>query len=416
VTPTQRPLKRLLGIVADDLTGAMDSSGYFAANGLSTEVVLDHGYNAQSDVVVVTTSSRAEPLDVARERVREAVGGLAGRTVYKKIDSTLRGNIGEELTAAMEAAGCVRAVVAPAFPAVGRATENGVLLVDGTPVAETQFARDPVSPVAESHIPTLLEKATGRSAACVGAARVQGDADILREYIDGLEADLVVCDATEQQHLGRIAEAAGLAGDRWLLCGSGGMARELHRLFGDRAAGQTPSPLGRSAGPALAVVGSRNQVSITQLKKAASELDLPVLEIETRGLEHGRGEAQTVAAQAKELLAEGRSLAVTSALSAYVPGLTGAIPSVLAAVVEDVTSSHTLGGLFLSGGDIALAVCARLSVAAIRVQGEIEPGIPAGEVVGGRTEGMRLVTKAGGFGTRDALVLSMRYLEKGFQA
>ena len=140
-----------LGIVADDLTGAMDSSGYFAARGLSTDVILDPSYSSDADVVVITTSSRAEHPNVARERVRQAVKGLAGRTIYKKIDSTLRGNIGAELMAAMHEADCEKAIVAPAFPAVGRTTVNGVLLVDGTPVAETQFANDPVSPVSESH-------------------------------------------------------------------------------------------------------------------------------------------------------------------------------------------------------------------------------------------------------------------------
>ena len=147
MSPTPGTAARRLGIVADDLTGAMDSSGHFAARGLSTDVVLDPAYASESDVVVITTSSRAEPPDVARERVRRAVRRLAGRTIYKKIDSTLRGNIGVELMAAMQEAHCEKAIVAPAFPAVGRTTLNGVLLVDGTPVAETQFAGDPVSPV-----------------------------------------------------------------------------------------------------------------------------------------------------------------------------------------------------------------------------------------------------------------------------
>ena len=139
-----------LGIIADDLTGAMDSSGYFAEKGLTTVVVLAPGYSPTADVVVVSTNSRADDADVACEKVRQAVKRLTGRIVYKKIDSTLRGNIGVELDAAMDELACDKAIVAPAFPAVGRTTVGGLLLVDGTRVAGTQFAQDPISPVRES--------------------------------------------------------------------------------------------------------------------------------------------------------------------------------------------------------------------------------------------------------------------------
>jgi len=86
-----------LGIVADDLTGAMDSSGYFAHQGLSTVVILDPNFSSDADVVVINTNSRAEDPGTARKKIKQAVRSLVGRVVYKKIDSTLRGNIGAEL-------------------------------------------------------------------------------------------------------------------------------------------------------------------------------------------------------------------------------------------------------------------------------------------------------------------------------
>jgi len=416
VSPVPGAAARRLGIVADDLTGAMDSSGYFAARGLSTEVVLDPGFASESDVVVVTTNSRAEPPDVARERVAHAVRSLAGRTVYKKIDSTLRGNIGAELMAAMQEAHSEKAVVAPAFPAVGRTTLNGVLLVDGTPVAATQFADDPVSPVSESHIPTLLENSTGRSAGVLSAAGLEADPETVHRCISGMPDDLVVCDATEQRHLRSIARAAARAGGRWLLCGSGGMARELHHLLAETAGRERPLPPGPSERPSLAVVGTQNRVTTGQLQKAMTELGLAILEVQVERLgEHGDapGEIARVAAEAGRLIDEGASVAVTSAFSRHTPGLETLIPPALADAAARVAVSRRLGGLFLSGGDIAVAVCDRLSVSAIRVHGEVEPGIPAGEVTGGVAGGMRVVTKAGGFGTPDALVRSMSYLERG---
>ena len=67
----------------------------------------------------------------------------------------------------------------------------------------------------------------------------------------------------------------------------------------------------------------------------------------------------------------------------------------------------------MSGGDIAIHACQQLCVSAIEVRGEIEPGLPAGELIGGQCDGMRVVTKAGGFGTEEAIVKSIEYLERG---
>ena len=85
----------------------------------------------------------------------------------------------------------------------------------------------------------------------------------------------------------------------------------------------------------------------------------------------------------------------------------------MAEIVAGVLASHAFAGLFLSGGDIALEVCRRLEVSAIQVNGEIEAGVPAGELIDGRYQGKRVVTKAGGFGTEEALVKSIAYLERG---
>ena len=405
-----------LTIVADDLTGAMDSSGYFAEKGFDTLVLLGPDYPLEGDVVVITTNSRADGPGLAREKVRQASRRLVGRPVYKKIDSTLRGNIGVELEATMEELGCEKAVVAPAFPAVGRTTVDGVLLVDGTGVAETQFAHDPVSPVGESHIPTLLEKATGQRAGCVAVGCVEAGPEALYRHISAMREAMVVCDATEQLHLTAIAQAAALAQGRWLLCGSGGLARELQLLLprGTRPGRRAPS--NPAHGPALVVVGTRNQVAAEQLDRARGETGLPILDLDVERLKDGNGtavEVSRMAAEASRFLGQGRSLALTSTFSRYVPALKRTIPIALAEAVASALTASQPAGLFLSGGDIALEVCRRLSVSSIRVHGEVEPGVPAGEVVGGDAAGIRLVTKAGGFGTGAALIKSISYLEKG---
>ncbi len=406
---------RKLGIVADDLTGSMDSSGYFAGLGLSTVVLLEPSAISEADVVVVNTSSRAEAPDVARRRVLQAVQNLAGRLVYKKIDSTLRGNIGVELEAAMSATSCDKAVIAPAFPAVGRTMSGGVLLVNGVPVAETQFAVDPISPVKESHLPVLLERTTGRRIVCISTADIDAGAEWLYRQIAEMPADIVVCDVEKPSHLVGIVRAAAGAEGRWLLCGSGGMARELYRLV-DSPEKSPVKVSGRAPGPALVVIGTRNQVADDQLQKAREELGFPVLYLDKKHLSRGDEGVARIVTEATRLLADGRAgrgIAISGAASTYIPELKQTVPAVMAEAARRILSSCRFGGLFLSGGDIAVEVCQRLSATAVSVVGEVEPGVPAGELLGGDFQGIRVVTKAGGFGTGEALVKAILYLERG---
>jgi len=406
---------RKLGIVADDLTGAMDSSGYFASLGFSTVVALDPNFSSDAAVLVITTNSRAEDPEIARERVRQAMQSMAGRVVYKKIDSTLRGNIGEELQAAAEAMASQKVVVAPAFPAVGRTTVDGILLVKGVPVAETQFASDPLSPVKESSIPNLLEQSMRCKVGRVSVADIEAGPEALRQTISNKPENVVACDVMEQAHLSGIAQAAALAGGHWLLCGSGGLARELH-ILADVARMEKKQAEEKAVGPALVVVGTRNKVAASQLLKARDKLGIPILNLEVKKLNIKdilSGRLGSVSGETDKLISEGKGLAISSTFSRYVPALKQSIAGIMAEIVAGILSSHRFAGLFLSGGDIAVDVCRRLQVSAIQVHGEVEPGVPAGELLGGQYRGMRVVTKAGGFGTEEALVKSIAYLERG---
>ena len=71
----------------------------------------------------------------------------------------------------------------------------------------------------------------------------------------------------------------------------------------------------------------------------------------------------------------------------------------------------SLSGIFMTGGDIARAVCRELGATALRALGEVQPGIPAGLLVGGPLDGTRVVTKAGGFGGELSIARSIQYLQ-----
>jgi uncharacterized protein YgbK (DUF1537 family) len=157
-------------------------------------------------------------------------------------------------------------------------------------------------------------------------------------------------------------------------------------------------------------------VTADQLLKAKDKLGLPILNLEVGHIKEKDISPAVVAQIVDEadcLLSQGTGLAISSVFSHYVSTLEQSVAAIMAEAAIAILALRKFAGIFLSGGDIAIEVCRRLSVSAILVHGEIEPGVPAGEIIGGQGQGMRIVTKAGSFGTETALIKSILYLEKG---
>ena len=129
-------------IIADDFTGALDTGVQFAARGAKTRVVADANYDlakAEADVLVLDAETRHLPPEEAYKlvyRVASAAKEAGIPHIYKKTDSGLRGNIGCELSAVMDALKAESLPFIPAFPSMNRVTRDGVQLIDGVPVAD----------------------------------------------------------------------------------------------------------------------------------------------------------------------------------------------------------------------------------------------------------------------------------------
>ena len=170
------PARLRFWVIADDLTGALDTAAPFAAHGWRTCVVPWPGGSSRtgspswqrvagvSDVVVIDTASRhVAPREAARRvaaavaAARRAEAGAArdGRHFYKKIDSTLRGNVAAELAAFRAATAVACLPLAPAFPAQGRTTRDGAVWVDGRPLRQSAAARDALAPAVSGDLARL---------------------------------------------------------------------------------------------------------------------------------------------------------------------------------------------------------------------------------------------------------------------
>ena len=223
-----------IGVIADDLTGANDTAIQFAKYGLKTLVLIDFESGPQPkgdwDVIVIDTCSRLDTAKTAYEKARMATRFLresGAQLFYKKIDSTLRGNIGSELDAVMDELNVNLSFMVPAFPATGRTTLGGYQLVNGRLLENTEVAHDPLSPVKESHVPTLIGRQTGRRIAQVELDKVRSPLIDLSNVIAELRThgfEIIVFDAVTLEDLGRIASIQSYNDDLKVVCGPGGFA------------------------------------------------------------------------------------------------------------------------------------------------------------------------------------------------
>ena len=387
----------------------MDTGLQFAKRGLQTLVSMSRRRVPEAEVVVVDTDSRDARASEARARVAEAARLLAGRRLYKKIDSTCRGNVGYELRALRDVLEPRGIVVAPAFPAGGRTTLWGVQRVGGQPLELTFFAHDPRWPMRESHLPTLLAQQAGLEVASVTLDVVEAGPEALVERLRAASERLVVVDAVEQAHLRTIGRALALLGEAWLPCVSAGLAEEWVASLRPcrEPVDPAPSPNDR---PVLAVSASRNDVSLAQVRVACEERGLRRIDLDARGVYEPEREVERLAREVGGELDAGRGVVLTASFTPLIAGGGERVVDLLAQVVRRIVGRGGPGGLFLTGGDMAVAACRFLSVEALRIAAEVQPGVPGGQLVGGPLHGSWVVTKAGGFGDPRALVDALDYL------
>ncbi len=392
----------------------MDTGVGLTQAGLSAVITFSSQAQDSSDAMIATTDSRAESAREAYRRVKLVAERFRSYYIYKKIDSTLRGNVAAELQALLDVTHASHAIVCPAFPASKRTVVNGQLLVDGVPVHQTSLSRDPVSPVKHSDIAELLRAGSGVSTHNLKLEEVERGAEQLATRIRECDRRAIVIDATEDRHLRCIADALAIVGESCMPCGSAGLGAQIPLAFGYSYHGRSVPPA--PSGPALLAVGSRNEVSVRQLQRAIDHLRPPLVKIEPREFRTRTGREpriNQIAAEVASLLAEHPAVAVTSSLSDYATQLRRTMAPILGAIVLRVLDKGRLSGLFLSGGDVARAVCGDESIQGLRILGDLQPGVIVGEVTGAHYEGLRVITKAGGFGNEDAMVQALQHLTQG---
>ncbi|MDB4895772.1 MAG: hypothetical protein JWN15_2034 [Firmicutes bacterium] len=428
-----------IAIIADDLTGASDSGVQFVRKGLRTAVLFDTRQLAADiarvDTVSLDTDSRALTADQARNRAEQAAHRLnsAGVThYYKKMDSTLRGNPGAEVDGVMNAVPFDLAVVAPAFPRLGRTTVGGRHYLHGIDIMETEIARDPKAP-ATSDVVQLFARQSARQVGRVTQDTLdQGPAAVLNAVAAQLEraVTIIVFDAAREEDLAHIATTMAGSGYRVLWVGSAGLAEYVPEALGFKGQGLASAPLPVTDRPVMLVAGSRAAIARAQVDAARQRPGVVAVTLDARELlraadvcqsETDRCDALLRAALAEErdiiltVGSEEPAVAAALALGASLemgPTAVGErIADALGAIAAGVITGSRLQAVIMTGGDTAVSVCRHLGVTGLELLRELETGVPISRMLGGPD--LLAVTKAGAFGTEQTLARAMDALRGG---
>lgn len=408
-----------LVILADDFTGALDTGVQFAQEGISTGFYSDIGAmkealrDGSQEVLVMNTNTRHLPPDAGYQRIYEYGKEISGERpdmILKKTDSGLRGHIGKELAAVMDAAGETMLHFIPSYPGMKRITKQGIHYIDGVPVAESVFGRDPFDAVPISEVGILIQEAA--KPICHASVQSAGDRDIRSDgiYVWDAETDHDIYDIITRVMQEPNCRKPGIR----LWAGCAGLARALaHCLPFQRKQQQTAAGADRL----LIVCGSVNDVTRKQAEFAQSH-------------DFIRGSAEIGVLQQQDGRESERKRLLDLVMSSYKAGksciLDTGFPDIksierysLSAGCTVTELGERISGflgelavylyeqaedacLMIIGGDTLQGLMDRLTYDHLEMIGEIRPGVI---MIRLRSKGRErlLLTKSGGFGEEEIL-------------
>lgn len=428
-----------IGAIADDLTGATTVGVLLARSKVRTnvffraEAVDKWTEPEQIDAVIVSTDSRALPATCAYEKVQMAAQTLMKmgvRYYQKRIDTTMRGNIGIEIDAMLDVLPeNTVAVVVPAMPWSRRILVGGYSIIDGVPLVHTSAARDVRTPVKENYIPCLLGGQTRRKVGLTALdAVLRGEAAVEASLRQQREAGckVIVVDAVTEEDIVCISKACVSLGWEILTVDPGPFTAEMIRQRGlacpEEANIYSKSKESAEEGTqntVLIVAGSATDVTKKQMEIFCRDSRHIRVSVSPRALIAGGGDAENeICRVTEEVLSllepekPPRAVLIETALHGecldldsedaryhYEPGKSAdMINEGLGKAVKNILEKlerEKIAGLYLTGGDTMAHVCRSLGVRCLEVVDYVVPQTDVVRLEGGRYSGMPVVGKGG---------------------
>lgn len=397
-------------VLADDFTGSLDTGVQFRAKGTRIRFgsrnsrYFEH-LDEDVQVLIADTESRHLSAEEAAAVIRQIVGDAVAhgvRYIYKKTDSGLRGNIGAELNATLEASGKTLLHFIPAFPQIGRTTKNGIQYIKGVPVGESVFAKDPFNPVLHSRVKDIIADQCDTP--------VSAEGELWPEY------GIAVHDAESEQDLTAIAANLQNRNALSLLAGCAGFASVLPQLLELEPAEQTQPVFTPRL---LTLCGSINPITLEQLDAAQSKGIPRILLTARQKLEENwidTPEGQEVLCQWAQIISSHHSTiidcdgtgnpreleALREEMGLSFEQMRCRIAETMGKILKALLDKGTEATILVTGGDTLLAGMSQLGQEELIPIREITPGVVLSQIRY-REHNYNLLSKSGGFGTPDLL-------------
>ncbi|MGE5630579.1 MAG: four-carbon acid sugar kinase family protein [Caulobacteraceae bacterium] len=429
-------------VIADDLTGANATGAMLKKLGLKTFSMMDLSRIEPKalddyDVVTYSTYSRSINADEAYDRVYEAAKLLKSNSVKlynKRIDSTLRGNLGSEIDGILNGLGNDRiAVVVPAFPQAGRIAVGGYLLVNGIMLQKTDAAQDPRNPITSSIIEDFILKQTAYKVKSISLDTVYSGIESIKKEIQNAVSEgnrIVVIDALQVEDLDIIADAVIGSGVKFVAVDPGPFTASV---TGKLLANENSSEEEKI----LMSVGSVTNLTRIQIEELQRSYKMHLVDVcSSKLIDNEALREQEIRRVVQEILAsrEQYNLFCVATDAIYPENrldldklaqqmnateqelslrINDGIAEISYRILKEIPE---IEGIFSSGGDITVAVCSRLKAYGMKLITEVFPLVAYGKLEGGEYPGLRLVTKGGMVGDKDGMKICIQFMKEQLNA
>jgi uncharacterized protein YgbK (DUF1537 family) len=419
----------VLGVIADDFTGATDIAGLLARSGADVTLHIgvpdDQAHPEVSQIEVIALKCRSTPVDEAVNDCLAALKWLrsrgASRFFWKycsTFDSTPAGNIGPVAEALMQALETEQTIYCPAFPENGRSIFMGNLFVGRKPLAESPMRDHPLNPMRDSNLVRLLDPQVTKPTGLVDRFTVARGIDAVRAELDDLARHKVahiIVDAIADADVEIIANACF---DLPLITGGSAVAMPLPAIYNqlgwlalDKNKGQkyTPAPA------AVILSGSCSAMTRQQVAcyaKKAPALQLSPLALAESGTDHAEAWLRSCDLDAAPLLyatAEPDEVAMAQAVLGQAEA--GSLIEKALAHLSLVARDLGVARFIIAGGETSGAVVKALGVNCLSMGEEIAPGVPWTFARSG-TQDIALALKSGNFGDIDFFATALEALSR----
>ena len=417
-------------VIADDLTGSNATCSLFKKIGLRAASILklQGDINYDVDVISYSTASRGLDKEEAYKKVSEAIKILKNKDVLvynKRIDSTLRGNIGTEINAMLDNLEDDRiAIVIPSYPDSGRIVVNKTMLVNGVLLENSDAGKDPKTPIKTSCVESLIQKGIKYSSTYFTLSDIeQPIEEIVKKIQEAIKKSRVlIFDAVNNEDIIKISKAIIHSDIDIVTVDPGPFTLYYSKEL------QKKNHLEKKI---LMVIGSVTATTKKQIEYILQEEDIFLVKMKVEDFfekETCLKEIERVIAYIKKGIASYDLFLVTTSpigdekktdlqklaenLNTTVEEISKIIANTLTeTIVKILKETQKFEGIYSSGGDITIALLEKLKAIGVEIREEVIPLAAYGRIIGGDFPNLKLVSKGGMVGDEKTIKLCLHKIK-----